>query len=327
VPTSVSVALCTHNGVPYIEQQVASILAQTVPPQQIVLSDDASTDDTVARVRQAVADFTGPAIELVVLENTPALGVVANFEQAVRACTGDIIALCDQDDLWVPGRLETLLARFASQPELLLVHSDARLVDSDGTPLGYSLFDAISLGPDEIAEIHAGNEFAALLRRNVVTGATTAFRRSLLDVALPFARSWVHDEWLAMVAAIVGRTDVMTDQLIDYRQHSANQIGARKLTVAGIFHELRLNRTARGIRLVTRAEELEARLDSFGAAATATVRDLVARKVAHERRRRDLPALRIARVPGVLRELRGGGYSMFGRPRASIVRDLLQPGE
>lgn len=327
MPTSVSVALCTHNGVPYIDQQLASILAQTRPPQQIVLSDDASTDETVARVRQAVDDFAGAAIELVVLENSPALGVVANFEQAVRACTGDIIVLCDQDDLWVPTRIETLLARFDAEPELLLVHSDARLVDGDGAPLGHTLFDAIAVSASEIAEIHAGNEFTTLLRRNVVTGATTAFRRSLLDVALPFPRSWVHDEWLAMVAAIVGRTDVITEQLIDYRQHSANQIGARKLTAPGILRELRTDRTARGIRLVARAEDLEARLDSFGAAATPTVRDLVARKAAHERRRRDLPALRIARLPAVLRELRSGEYSVFGRPRASVVRDLLQPGE
>lgn len=312
---------------PYIEQQVSSILGQSVLPSQIVLSDDASADDTVARVRRAVSEFAGAAPELVVLENDPALGVVANFEQAVRACTGDIIVLCDQDDLWVTHRLATLLERFAAEPDLLLVHSDARLVRSDGSPLGYSLFEAISLTPSELAEIHAGDEFVTLLRRNVVTGATTAFRRSLLDAALPFPASWVHDEWLAMVAAIIGRTDVITEHLIDYRQHAANQIGARKLGVSGIVRELRLRRTERGTRLVRRAEELESRLDDLGHAATPAIRDLVSRKAAHERRRRDLPAFRLARVPGIVRELRSGEYAVFGRPRASVLRDLLQPGE
>ncbi len=261
MPTSVSVALCTHNGMPYIEQQVASILAQTVRPSQIVLSDDASADDTVAAVRGAVSALAAAAPELVVLENRPALGVVANFEQAVRACTGDLVVLCDQDDVWAPDRVAAAVSRFDAAPDLLLLHSDARLVNDDGSPIGYSLFEAIGVTAGELAEIHAGDEFATLLRRNVVTGATTAFRRSLLAAALPFPASWVHDEWLAMVASITGRTDVLTEQLIDYRQHAANQIGARKL--------------------------------GFG---------------------------------GMMRELRGGEYAVFGRSRIAVVRDLFQPG-
>ncbi len=323
--TSVSVALCTHNGMPYIEQQVASILAQTVRPSQIVLSDDASADDTVAAVRRAVKSHGRGAPDLVVLENPVALGVVANFEQAVRACTDDLIALCDQDDVWLPERLAAAVERFEADPGLLLLHGDARLVHSDGSPIGYSLFEAIGLSRAELAEIHAGREFHTLLRRNVVTGATTVFRRSLLDVALPFPGSWVHDEWIAMVASITGRTDALAARLIDYRQHGANQIGAAKPGLRDMLAQLGQSRTERGARLVARAEALVDRLDSLGAV-SAEVRDLVERKAAHERRRRALPAFRPARIPGVIREARRGEYALFGRPRITILRDLLQPG-
>ena len=108
----ISVALCTHNGARYVTEQVESILRQTLPPDEIVLSDDASTDDTVALVRAALAAH--PNVELRVFENDPALRVTKNFEQAVVACTGDLVALSDQDDIWAPDRLERIAEVFAA---------------------------------------------------------------------------------------------------------------------------------------------------------------------------------------------------------------------
>ena len=329
VSPSVSVALCTHNGMPYLGEQIASILAQSELPSQLVLSDDASTDGTVASVRTALEQFRadhGASIELVVLENRVPLGVTKNFEQAIAACTGELVALCDQDDVWAPNRIALATAQFAARPELLLLHGNARLVDGTGAPIGYSLFDGIALTQAELAEIHAGNEFSTLLRRNVVTGATTMFRRTLLERAAPFPARWVHDEWLAILASILGTTDVLVEPLIDYRQHGRNQIGARKRSLGGKLAELGGSRTERGAYLVARAEALQARLEALGPLVPSSAVDLVARKVAHERRRRDLPALRLARLAGILRESRSGDYARFGRPRYDIVRDLFQPG-
>src|SRR4051812_21689758 len=121
----VSVALCTHNGAAFIAEQLESIAGQRPAPAEIVLSDDASADDTVAIARAVMAEH--PGIDFRVLENRPALGVTGNFERAVAACTGDLVALSDQDDLWHDGRLALVSAIFASRPELLLLHSDARL--------------------------------------------------------------------------------------------------------------------------------------------------------------------------------------------------------
>lgn len=313
--------MCTRNGMPYVAAQVASILAQSYPPSQLVLSDDASSDATVSVVRELVGKS---GIELVVLENAAPLGVTKNFEQAMLACTSDLIALSDQDDVWTEHRLATAVAEFEARPELLLLHSDARLVDSEGAPLGYSLFEGIGLSASELAEIRAGEELATLLRRNVVTGATSMVRRSLVERAVPFPKPWVHDEWLAVIGATLGETDVVAEPLIDYRQHGANQIGARKLSSADKLTALRQGRAARSEYLVERAQALLERLVSLGSVVPESVVALVERKVAHERRRRDLPALRIARLPGVLREVRTGEYSVFGRAGYDILRDLLQ---
>ena len=330
VSPSVSVALCTHNGTPYLAEQIASILGQSELPGQLVLSDDASTDGTVARATELVeryrADHPAAMIELLVIENGTALGVTRNFEQAIGACTGELVVLCDQDDVWATDRVALATAQFAARPDLLLLHANARLVDAAGAPIGYSLFDGIALTPAELAEIHAGDEFRTLLRRNVVTGATTMFRRTLFEHAAPFPAPWVHDEWLAILASILGTTDALTEPLIDYRQHGSNQIGARKRSLGGMLAELGESRTERGAYLVARAEALQARLESLGGLVPRTALDLVVRKVAHERRRRDLPAFRLARLAGVIRESRSGEYAHFGRPRYDIVRDLFQPG-
>jgi glycosyltransferase involved in cell wall biosynthesis len=330
VSPSVSVALCTHNGARYLSAQIGSILAQSELPSQLVLSDDASTDDSVATVTEMVerfrAEHPAAVLELTVIENRAPLGVTKNFEQAIAACTGELVALCDQDDVWASNRIALATAQFAARPDLLLLHSNARLVDGDGVPIGYSLFEGIELTAAELAEIHAGNELSTLLRRNVVTGATTMFRRTLLDSAAPFPEPWVHDEWLAVIASILGTTDALSEQLIDYRQHGSNQIGARKRSLGGKLAELSGSRTERGAYLVARAEALVARLESLGALVPSTAIELATRKLEHERRRRDLPAFRLARLGAIVRESRSGEYRRFGRPRYDIARDLFQPG-
>ncbi|MBC7760514.1 MAG: glycosyltransferase, partial [Candidatus Saccharibacteria bacterium] len=117
----VSVALCTRNGAQFIEAQLRSILNQSVQPHEVILSDDASTDDTVAIARAVMNDDSGPI--LTVIPNPIALGITANFEQAILACSGEFIALCDQDDVWHPHRLSRALQQFEAQPSLDLLFS------------------------------------------------------------------------------------------------------------------------------------------------------------------------------------------------------------
>ncbi|TBN55942.1 glycosyltransferase family 2 protein [Glaciihabitans arcticus] len=317
----ISVALCTHNGAAYVAQQVESILAQTLQPSQIVLSDDASTDSTVAIVRELVERH--PHIAFTVFENNPALRVTKNFEQAMLASTGDLVALSDQDDVWHPERLATIAALFEQRPEVLLVHSDASLVDGEGAPLGTGLFESLEIADSELEAIDDGRTLDVLLRRNVVTGATTVVRRELVATAAPFPESWVHDEWLAAIAAATGRTAVIRAQLVDYRQHGANQIGARRLSALEKARKLGVPREERNRGLVARASDLVQQLEALDV--TAEVLQKARAKLAHERARYALPAFRLARVASTVRALARGDYNRYSRGTLDAVRDLVQP--
>jgi glycosyltransferase involved in cell wall biosynthesis len=323
----ISVALCTRNGARFLPAQVQSICTQDLLPREIVLSDDGSSDDSVALVRQTMASCgVASSIPLTVFENRTPLGVTRNFEQAVRACRHELIALSDHDDVWHPGRLARMAGIFESRPELLLLHTDARLVDEELRSLGGTLFQALEVQPEELEAIARGDAFEVLLRRNLVTGATTVFRRSLLAAALPFSEEWVHDEWLGALAAATGRMDVLPEPLIDYRQHGRNQIGARRPTLADKLRKAMDTRGGKHQQRLRRAEALLERLQSLSGSVPETWLQAQREKVAHQRFRAGLPASRLARLLPVLREAASGRYDRFGRGKQAIAQDLLERG-
>ena len=323
----ISVALCTRNGARYLPAQIRSICTQEPLPREIIVSDDGSSDDTLAVVRDTIA-LCGVAdrIALRVFSNTPPLGVTRNFEQAVRACSHALIVLCDQDDVWHPGRLARMAAQFEARPDLLLLHTDARLVDADLQPLGSTLFHALEVQPAELEAISRGDAFSVLLRRNLVTGATTMFRRTLLDAALPFAPEWVHDEWLAAIAAATGRMDVLPEPTIDYRQHASNQIGARRLTLSEKIAKAFAERGDKHVARLHRADALLQRLLQLGDRVPAAWLEAQRAKVAHQRFRAGLPKARPLRVVPILAEAARGRYARFGRGGHAIAQDLLERG-
>jgi glycosyltransferase involved in cell wall biosynthesis len=326
---TVSVALCTYNGARYVAEQVRSILEQTRPATELVIADDGSTDGTPDLVEATIAGYRAQHPDSVpdvrVLGGEPPRSVAANFERALRACTGDLIALSDQDDVWHPDRLERLVAAFEAIPDATLLHSDARLVDGDGADLGTTLLAALGVSAAERAEVAAGRGYDALLRRNLATGATTILRASVRDLALPIPPGWIHDEWLAIVAASTGRTAIVDAVLTDYRQHGANQIGARRPTAGDLLSRLREPRDPRNARLLVRAASLAERLATLPGV---SARDLSAaeQKLSHERRRSALPRARLARVGRVLAAARRGDYARFGNGAKDVLRDLVQPG-
>jgi glycosyltransferase involved in cell wall biosynthesis len=323
----ISVALGTRNGGAFVARQVASILQQRPAPHELVVGDDDSSDDTLAVIERVhaearAADPTLPTA-LRIIRRRPALGVTANFAATLAACEGDLIALSDQDDEWMPGKLTALAEAFAADPGLLLAHSDARLVDGDGAPLGLTLLDALEATPVERAALVAGDVLPVLLRRNLVTGATVMLRRSLLDAALPIPGEWVHDEWLAAIAAATGRLRLVPEPLIDYRQHGANQIGARRPTLADKLARLREPRAGRAARLARRAALLAERGRALGVAAA--VQEQLDAKADHEARRARLPRVRLARVPAVVAGAVSGRYGRYSRGAMDVLRDLATP--
>lgn len=320
-----SIVMCTYNGAAFLQQQLDSLLGQSRLPDEIVVGDDGSTDATMDILRRFCARARQAGIEVVLRQNPHNLGFVENFTAGLRQASGDVVFLCDQDDVWHADKLARMADAFEADPTLLLLHSDARLVDAHGESLHCSMFNALQMTAREKHAIHAGAAFEVVLRRSFVTGATAAFRRELIELALPVAAEWIHDEWLAAVAAAAGRLDFIEDALIDYRQHEANQIGARERSLAMKWRELHL---PRGRLLSDEARRLQ-RLEQFLQRATFAGASERARQIEHKRvhfeRRVAIGQLpRWRRVPAVLREARQGSYRRYGTGARSMLRDLLR---
>jgi glycosyltransferase involved in cell wall biosynthesis len=320
---SVSVALATYNGARFIEQQLRSILQQTQLPDELIVSDDGSSDRTVELVESAIAAAALPGLRVVILRGGR-LGVVGNFARAVEAASGDLVALCDHDDVWQPDRLSAVIPLFEGDPALLFAHADARLIGADGSPLGSTLLGSLGVGTRERDAIANGGAFEAYIRRNLATGATSMFRRSLLDAALPFPSEWVHDEWLAIIAAAIGEVRLLDEQLVDYRQHGSNEIGVESPTVRYRARRMLMPRGDRYRQLSVRASLLADRLSGLDVAADVTA--LANDKARFEEVRAHYPTSRFARIGPVFREFVAGSYrTLSSQGDLDVVRDLLQP--
>jgi hypothetical protein len=232
------------------------------------------------------------------------------------------VALADQDDVWVPEKLARMASEFDARPDLTLLHANLKLVDAQLDSLGADMFTVYRISNWEFESIHDGRAIDVLVRRNLVTGASSMFRRALLDVAEPLPEAWIHDEWLGIVASVSGRVDVLEEPLVLYRQHGGNQIGAARMNLRHYIGRMIFSRTDRNARLLARATQM-AEHPVF--ATRPAMREIAIDKLAHETARWNFPASRLRRLGPVLRERRTGRYQRFGLGIQDIARDLVQP--
>ena len=222
---SLSIAMATCNGDKYLTEQLDSILHQSRLPDELIIHDDASDDTTVSVIR----DFASRAPFPVRLKvNCERLGSTRNFDETIRECTGEIIFLCDQDDIWHPNKIALIEECFMRDAKTGAVFSDARVFDQNGNLPEYKLWDRIRFSSRERKQIAANEVCSVLLRHPVVTGATMAFRSSLRDLVLPIPDIWVHDAWISLLIGSTSRLVLIPELLISYRQHDNNQIGIRR---------------------------------------------------------------------------------------------------
>ncbi len=219
-----SVALCTYNGEKYIEEQIRSILEQTVPVDEIVVCDDGSTDNTVAIVAR-LADVSTVPIRL--HRNDAGLGVVGNFKKATALCQGDIVFYSDQDDRWHLDKVAEVTDYFKYHPDCSVVFTDALIINSEGEyKEKYGNLFQMTFQKEEQRMFHAGMELESFLARNHATGATMAVKRNFLEEAHPFqlcTKNILHDYALALRATELGVLGVIHKPLIDYRRHDRGQ--------------------------------------------------------------------------------------------------------
>lgn len=220
-----SVALCTYNGQKFLPQQLQSILNQSKPIDEIIICDDISKDDTISVIKKFQLDF--PSIIKLHI-NEVSLGAIKNFEKAISLCSGNIIFLSDQDDVWVTDKVKKITTKFEDNPTLEAVFSDADLIDDKGNLLNKRLFEQYSFNTELQEKWATGRALLDLVYyRNKITGATLAIKKDLFNRAYPFtsADKFWHDAYLGLHAAANNALGWINEPLIHYRIHSAQQVG------------------------------------------------------------------------------------------------------
>ncbi len=201
----ISVAMASFNGEKNIERQISSVLENLNTDDELVISDDGSTDETL----DIINGFCDRRIKVVI---GPQKGLVKNFENAVRECNGEYIFLCDQDDYWYAGKVQKVLEGFEGNNYLLIEH-DARVVDGNGEIIYPSFF--------QYRRVRRGT--LKNLVRNTYHGCLMAFDSRIKPYIIPFPESGCfHDQWIGIVADYLGEVYFQNEILMDYVRHNEN---------------------------------------------------------------------------------------------------------
>jgi glycosyltransferase involved in cell wall biosynthesis len=217
----ISVALCTYNGEKYIRDQLESIINQSLKPNEIVICDDCSKDHTIEIVKSLSQQTEVP----IRLNNNPHnFGYVKNFEKAISLCKGNIIFLCDQDDVWHTERIEGMTKPFVENDRIGFVYCDAEVAAANLKPFGYTVFAS-----RKVASLAKGQDRQALevIRSPDLKGCLIAFKSNLRSVFLPIPekakeQGWGHDHWFTVIAHAITEVCSINRVLMSYRRHAGN---------------------------------------------------------------------------------------------------------
>jgi len=321
--------MCTYNGAEFLPAQWESIRTQSRQPDEIVVCDDGSSDQTRRQLEEFAAESSIP-VTLHFNQNN--LGSVKNFEQAIRLCTGSIIALSDQDDVWRTDKLQVIETAFNKSPQVGLVFSDAEIVDKDLQPTGRRMWTEVSFEPYKQKLVARGRALEVLITGWTVTGATMAFRSDFVNLSLPIPEriAMIHDGWIALTIAAVADVIAIDEPLIKYRQHERQQIGAPtrpevKAEPRGVQAiESAFRRQNKIADLQTTLETLAERLlDHASVYDTRRALAFVSAYAFHLNVRANLPQRRLNRLPRILRELLTRRYHEYANGFKSAAKDLV----
>lgn len=219
----VTVLLAVYNGEKYLKSQIDSLLDQTFKEIKIIIRDDGSNDNSTRIIAEYCKNY--PQI-ISTVEGVPTGNAARNFARLLEVCDDDYIMFCDQDDIWLPEKIEKTLEAVKSQEgkcgEIpVLAHSDLKVVDQNLNVISDSFFNFQKLCQDNVT-------LPRLLTQNYVTGCTVMINRALKEKCGTIPPSCImHDWWLALVAVLFGKIICLKNPTILYRQHSGNQVGAK----------------------------------------------------------------------------------------------------
>ena len=210
---TLSIAMATYNGEKYLSEQLASFLSQSIRPDELVICDDGSTDSTLNLLREfkAEADF-----DVIIVENENNLGYAKNFEKVISLCTGDVIFLSDQDDIWLPDKLNNVNRVFLDHKDINVVINNQYICDNTMLKQG------------SVTSLTQEKSFNGSYDLFVI-GCCTAIRQTWLDVVLPFPLNWplAHDDWIAFLSIESDCRYLMEEPLQLYRRHESNVSNAK----------------------------------------------------------------------------------------------------
>ena len=336
--SKISIALCTYNGAKFLSAQLDSFLRQTRLPDEIIVGDDCSIDETVSILENFAARAPFPVSVRV---NETNLGSTGNFEKTILSCTGDLIFLSDQDDVWLPEKLARIEAEFERKPDVGLIFSDAELIDEDSNSLKLRLWD-FTFPEAEREKMKNGKIIEVLLWENIVTGATAAFRSKFLSLVTPIPDdipNVIHDGWITLVIAALGKIESIEEPLILYRQHRNQQLGLnleqqvkfKQLSRREVYEESIIFHQNEKKRVLLMQEVLNKYEQFRNLRAKPSVGIFVEnfleerdQKIAHYRARKDLPDNRLGRLSPVAKELSSGRYHRFSKGFLSAAKDLIE---
>lgn len=229
---NVSVILTTFNGSKYIEKQLESILNQTVQPDEIIICDDKSTDQTISILNNY---SNNSKIKLFV--NNKQLGVVENFKQAAKlAQHGNWLVFSDQDDIWIPQKLEILRGEMQlidDDTTPALIFSDLSVIDKNDKIVAVSFWEKQKIKPEKI-------NLARLLYGSVVTGCTMIINYPMAEEFFCMDNdNYLHDEWLALIAYSFGKVKFLKERLVLYRQHENNVTYSEAYKTSGFINKIK----------------------------------------------------------------------------------------
>jgi len=202
---SVSVALASYNGEKYIEEQIRSILKNLEMQDEIIVSDDGSTDRTL----EIIKSINDPRVMVI---QGPGMGIKKNFEHAISNCGGRYIFLSDQDDIWAEDKVDKVIAAFLKDKPPVVVH-DCEIVNEEGEIIEDSFYAFRNSGPGKFKN----------LVKNTYIGCCMAFDAAMKDSVLPIPDDIeMHDQWIGIIGDNLGDNVFIKDKLIKYRRHESN---------------------------------------------------------------------------------------------------------
>jgi glycosyltransferase involved in cell wall biosynthesis len=313
--------MATYNGARFIGEQLQSIAEQNCLPDELIVTDDCSSDDTL-RILESFAVRVPFAVRI--HRNESRLGFNRNFERALSFCTGDLVFISDQDDIWHPDKIERVSRAFESEPEMLALVHDECILDSGGRTLARTFFsNARNLGYSN---------------RELLSGNCTALRSSFLNVLLPFPNGINYDYWIGWFADLLEARIVLEEPLQLYRRHQENAsapvLAEKDPSQWSIFLRSGLRdprpewaETIHGLRLVVeRVKSQHEAIDKLLHAGRAQAAiNQVDREIDALRQRMWLTSLpKWHRLRKILRHWREGFYEGFSGYK-SVIKDLIRP--